>query len=138
MPYAKYLSLGPSFAALMPPHPESVRAFIGDQILVPPAAIQSGALGAPARPRLVVAPRYERGATTVIEPLRPAEALSTLAQHAFHIERDGQRTLDVLTRVVESSSCYRMVSGDIGEATAALLELISSVSAEARGQSVAS
>jgi hypothetical protein len=137
-PYAKYLSLDPSFGTLMPTPPDSVRAFIGDQILVPPAALRSDALGAPARPRLVVAPRYERGATTVVEPVRPAEALSMLAQHAFHIERDGQRTLDVLAQVVESSSCYRMVSGNLEDATAALLELVASVSSSTRGQSVAS
>lgn len=126
-PYPKYLSLGGALGDLAPAPPESVRPFVGEQHLVPPDAIRSGALGAPVRPRLVVTPRYERGATTTVEPLGPAEAVSTLAQHAFHIERDGQRTLDVLARVVEASSCYRLVSGDIDEATAALLELTRAV-----------
>jgi hypothetical protein len=86
----------------------------------------------------VVAPRYERGAATAIEPLRAAEALSTLAQHAFHIERDGQRTLDVLARMVEASSCYRLVSGDVTEATNALLDLIDAVPSNGRSRSVVS
>lgn len=133
VPYPKYLSLGGVLAGLVPEASEPVRRFLGDQRLVAPDTIRPGAVAAPAPPRLVVAPRYERGAATTIEPLRPAEALSTLAQHAFHIETDGQRTLDVLARTVEASSCYRLVTGDVDGATAALLALVGSVREPVRG-----
>jgi len=138
VPYPKYLSLGPELAHLLAAPPESVRPFIGDQTLVPPDVLRPGAAAPAAVPRLVVAPRFERGAAATIEPLRPAEALSTLAQHAFHIEQDGPRTLDVLAGVVEQASCYRLVSGDVEEATALLLDLIDEVPANGRHRSAVS
>ena len=56
-PYPKYLSLGREFAQLLAAAPpETVRAFVGDQTLVPPDALRSGAVRAgrpaPARRRL--------------------------------------------------------------------------------------
>ncbi len=126
-PYPKYLSLGGALAHLVPEPPEAIRGFLGDQTLVAPDAIRADAVSGPARPRLVVTPRYERGATTTIERLRPAEALSTLAQHAFHIEQDGQRTLDVLARTVEESACFQLVTGSVEAATGALMELLGAV-----------
>jgi hypothetical protein len=133
VPYPKYLSLDGALAGLVPEAPEPIRRFLGDQRLVAPDTIRSGAVATAAPPRLVVAPRYERGAATTIEPMRPAEALATLAQHAFHVEADGQRTLDVLARTVEASSCHRLVSGDVEAATAALLALAGSVREPVRG-----
>ncbi len=137
-PYPKYLSLGSEFAPQVTPLPESLRVFVGDQTLVPPDALRPGAVAPAARARLIVSPRYERGATAAIEPLGGAEALSMLAQHAFHVERDGQRTLEVLAEVVECSSCYRLVSGTVEEATAALLELIDALPSNGRRRTAAS
>jgi hypothetical protein len=127
LPYPKYLSLGGALAGLAPAPPSGIGPFLGDQQLAAPDAIRPGAVSGPGRPRLVVFPRYERGATAQVEPLRPAEALSMLAQHAFHIEEDGPRTLEVLARTVEASACFRLVSGDVEGATAALLRLVGSV-----------
>jgi hypothetical protein len=137
-PYPKYLSLGGALAHLVPEPPAAVRHFVGDQSLVPPDGLRPGAVSAAARPRIVVAPRYERGATTSIEPLRPAAALSVLAQHAFHIADDGQRTLDVLARVVRESSCFELVSGDVAEATTSLLAVIEDVAARPNRTAAAS
>ncbi len=126
-PYPKYISVGEALDDLVPPVPESIRAFIGDQRLVPPDAIRRGAAAGATRPRVIVTPRYERGATAALERLSPAAALGMLAQHAFHIERDGQRTLDVLADVVEQSSCFALVSGDVPTATSVLLDQLDRV-----------
>ncbi|MGZ4753983.1 MAG: hypothetical protein ACXWA9_03710 [Acidimicrobiia bacterium] len=131
-PYPKYLSLGGALADLVPQPPASIRAFLGDQHLVAPEAIRPGSIAAAAPPRLVVAPRYEPGAGTTLDRLTPAAALSILAQHAFHIERDAQRTLDVLGTVVDHSQCFQLVSGDVAGATATLLELVAEIAASPR------
>jgi hypothetical protein len=121
-PYPKYLSLDgdPSGAA-----PADVRDFLGDSTLLAPDALRPGAAARePARPRFVVTPRYEPGATATLAPLRPAAALAALAQHSFHLETDPARTLDVLAAVVEESACFELVSGDVPGATRLLLGLV--------------
>jgi hypothetical protein len=122
-PYPKYLSLDREHGAAPPS--AAVRAFLGDTTLVAPDDLRPGAAARePAQPRLVVNPRYERGATATLTPLRPAAALAALAQHAFHVEADAPRTLEVLGALVEQSRCYELVSGDVPGATRALLDLV--------------
>jgi hypothetical protein len=111
-PYPKYLAL--------------------DDALVTPDSIRPGAVAAPAPPRLVVAPRYERGAVATLEPLRRGEALSVVAQHAFHLDRHGAHKLDALAAMVERSLCFRLVSGDVDDATALLLGLLDDLHQPAR------
>ncbi len=132
IPYPKYLSLGRALAHLAPEVPDEMRAVVGDQHLVAPDAIRPGAVAPPSAPRIVVAPRYERGASTVLEPLRPAAALSVLAQHAFHLGEDGPRVLSTLATLVEHSSCFTLVSSDVDEARDALLTLVESAREPAR------
>lgn len=124
VPYPKYLSLGPALAHLVPDLRAGLRTVVGEQRLVSPEALRPGAVAPPAPPRVVVFPRYERDATTAVTRLRPAAALSTLAQHAFHLDHDGPRVMATLTSVVKRSSCFEMVSGDIDEARDALLALV--------------
>ena len=132
VPYPKYLSLGPALAHLVPDLPADLRTVVGDQRLVSPEAIRPGAVAPPAPPRVVVFPRYERGAATAVTRLRPAAALSTLAQHAFHLDHDGPRVLTTLATMVERSSCFEMVSGDVDEARDTLLALVEGAREPAR------
>jgi hypothetical protein len=97
---------------------------VGDQRLVPADVLRPEAVAPAAPPRLVVFPRYERGAAATVEPLPPAAALAALAQHAFHLDRDGPRVLATLATVVERSSSYTLVSGDVDEARDLLLTLV--------------
>jgi hypothetical protein len=131
-PYPKYLSLGPALADLVPERDPWLRSVVGDQQLVAPDSIRPGVIAAPALPRLVVAPRYERGARAASAPLGPAAALSTLAQHAFHLERDAPRILATLTAMVERSSCFELVSGDVDAACDQLIALVAAVREPAR------
>jgi hypothetical protein len=122
-PYPKYLSLGAPFAGLAPV-PAGMRTVVGDEQLVPPAAIRAGAVGGPARPSVVVLPRYERGAPTVLEPLTAADAFPAVAQHVFHLDRDGERVLTTVAAMVDGAPCFRLVSGELDAARDALLGLL--------------
>jgi hypothetical protein len=123
-PYPKYLSLGAAFADLAPPVPAGMRTVVGDQQLVPARAIRADAVSGPARPSVVVLPRYEPGARTALEPLAAADAFPAVAQHVFHLDRDGDRVLATVAAMVEGASCYRLVSGDVDAARDALLGVL--------------
>jgi hypothetical protein len=124
VPYPKYLSLGPALAHLVPDRPVSQRSFVGDQLLVSPEVIRPDAVAAPAPPGVVVFPRYRPGATTTVDPLRPAAALAALAQHAFHLETDGPRVLATFADTVQQAACFALESSDVDDARDALLTLL--------------
>lgn len=126
-PYPKYLSVGARLHHLVPASMAATRPLVGDQYLVTPDALRPGAVAPPTLPRLVVAPRYERDASTTLEQLRPGEALALLAQHTFHLDRGGAAHLGALAALVERSACYRLVSGDIDEALGVVLDLLAGV-----------
>jgi hypothetical protein len=123
-PYPKYLSVGRRLQHLVPATMAATRPLVGDQYLVAPEAIRPGAVAGPAVPRLVVAPVYRRDAATTLEELRPGEALALLAQHTFHLDRGGSGYLGTLAALVERSSCFRLVTGDVDDARAAVHELV--------------
>jgi hypothetical protein len=123
-PYPKYLSVGPALAHLTPPRPAAVRMVVGDQHLVPVAALRPDALAGPSRPRTVVLPRYEQGAGVTLTPIAPPDALSAVAEHAFHLDRDGPRVLRTVATMVEGATCWSLVSGDVDAARDALLEVV--------------
>jgi hypothetical protein len=123
-PYPKYLSLGPALAHLVPDRPAAQRSFVGEQLLVSPEVIRTGAVAAPAPPRVVVFPRYRPGAATSVEALPPAAALAALAQHAFHLETDGPRVLATLATTVQQAACFALESSDVDDARDALLRLL--------------
>jgi hypothetical protein len=119
--YPKYLSVGPALASLASV-PPAMRSYVGDDHLVAPRAL--GAVAAAAEPAVVILPRYERGAATVLEAIPAAEAFPSVARHAFHLERDGERVLATVAAMVARSSCYTLVSGDPLEARDAVLAVL--------------
>jgi hypothetical protein len=123
VPYPKYLSLGAALAHLVPERPAVQRSIVGDAQLVAPEVIRAGGVAPAARPRWIVFPRYERDASTTIEPMRAPAALAAIARHAFHLD-DGPAALATLAAAVGESSCFELVSGDVDEARDALLGLV--------------
>jgi hypothetical protein len=123
-PYPKYLAVGPALASLAPEPAADRRALLGDQHLVPVDALRPGAVAGPTRPRVVVLPRYERGAPTALVPVSPAEAFPAVAAHVFHLAADGDRALATVAAMVEASSCYSLVSGDVDAARDAVLGVL--------------
>lgn len=96
----------------------------GRQFHVRPNDLRPGAIGGPCPVRFVIAPRYEGGATTRLEPMARAEAVMTLARNAFHLERFGGAGIELLARVAVGASCYRLRIGDLDEAVRSVLRIV--------------
>lgn len=73
---------------------------------------------------LVVLPRYVEGAATTVEPLTPAELAVALAENAFNLAATGAAGLAALGGLASSARGWRLESGDLGEAVAAVRELL--------------
>lgn len=77
-------------------------------------------------PRLVVVPRYERGAPTRLTPLSDTEAYLALALHAVNLLPHGAAGCTALGRVVAQSACYALTMSDLDEACALVRGLLAS------------
>ena len=125
-PYPKPIALGgfgltipPVLEPLRPTLPAGIDRYVGDRWLVAPQAV------APRTPiAAVIVPRYDPDATPSLEPLRPADALVALAEHAFNLATDGQRALDTLAAVAETAACFRLVSADPDAAAALIADAV--------------
>lgn len=100
---------------LEPPRPPAeVAGFSRKRWLVSPTDVRDNAL-APASPvRWVVALRYEAGGGTALSPLRPAAAVHALASNCGNLAPGGQARLEALASVVGVSTCWELVTGDLG------------------------
>lgn len=78
-------------------------------------------IGDPPPCRFVLFPTYHGGATPRLEPIPRTHAVLELFRCAFNRHMFGDATLDVLTRLVRESTCYRLEVGD-PNATGELLE----------------
>lgn len=72
---------------------------------------------------VVVAPRYEPGATTTVTPLTQAETASVLLGQALNVRRYGRRGLMLVADVARKVRGYRLVSGDLDGAVAEVRNL---------------
>jgi hypothetical protein len=119
-PYAKPLSLDPGSWALLPDLEPAVdprlRPWLGDQWQVAPTSIRPDAVAAPTPARLVVLPRYDKGAETTIESVSGGRALLELAQCTFEWQQHGARALYTLAALLRKADCYRLVVGDLEDA----------------------
>lgn len=94
---------------------------------VAPARI-GAAVAAPARPGVIVQPRYEPGARTTIERVHRADMLVALATATFHFVDNPGRNLRVLTDLVHGADCYRLTIGDLPRAVSLVESALSAVS----------
>ena len=123
-PYAKAISLGASpdeLAGLRWDAPEEWVEYLAMSGLVPARSIRPDVVATATELGLVVLPRYESSASTEVIRLDPSDALMSVAAHAFHLERPG--TLCALGDALEDIPCYRLVSGQLDEAVAAIVDL---------------
>ncbi len=127
-PYPKPIALGgfgltvpPELEPLRPALPPAMERYVGDRWLVAPRAVAPRT-----KITAVIVPRYEPGVPASIERLRPADALVALAEHAFNLAADGQRTLDTLAGIAESAACFRLVSSDPDTAAHLIAEAVAS------------
>lgn len=122
--YLKPMSVDPgswdALADLRPEVPDELTKYHAEQWQVSPARISRVQLRGDAELHLVVAPKYEAGAETRIEPMSRPETLRVLADSCFTIRPRPQQALDVLAAVSKRTTGYRLLIGDLGQACEAL------------------
>ena len=78
----------------------------------------------PARPALIVFPRYDPSVECLIEPERRSLAFSRLSVNSFNYEMLGPAAFDAVARLIESCRVYRLAYRDLDRAIAAIRELL--------------
>ncbi len=80
-----------------------------------PLEIRADVVGKPSCVRWVVFPQYIPGATPTLEPMTRSQGAYALARQCFNFPVYEALAVDILTDVVRSADCYRLVSGEIGK-----------------------
>jgi hypothetical protein len=81
-------------------------------------------LGRPCVPRLVVTPRYRRGAPTDVRPMNETEAFFSLAAHTVNAGTHGARGTVALAGLAATCVCASVTFSDLDDACRAILELV--------------
>ena len=119
-PYPKPLTIDqgswPVLSDLAPAGAGEADGYHGDQWHVRPQAIRLDAISGRVSADLIIFPRFESGASTVLEPVRRPEVLIGLLRQTFRLHDRGRRNLETLAAVVRPATCYRLTSGDLDEA----------------------
>lgn len=89
-----------------------------------PLAAHFDARHAPARPALVVFPRYDAAAGVELLPVPRARAFARLAVNSFNYQALGPDGFDALATVVQESGCWQLRYGDLEGAITALGDLL--------------
>jgi hypothetical protein len=72
----------------------------------------------------VIAPRFEPGAPTRLEPLSRPAAVELLYGHAFNKHRFGSAGIRTLVSAVSRARCTRLFNGDLRSAVAAVRRFV--------------
>jgi HprK-related kinase A len=75
-----------------------------------------------ARPRWIVVPCYETGASAKLAPLSKARTFMYLADQAFNYDVHGRRGFELLAQVVSGSDCFEFRYGTLDDAIAVIDE----------------
>ncbi len=121
-PYPKALTLKRGsfdlFAELRPA--SNVARFAENQWHVRPRDIGSGGIGGPCDISIVVSISYREGAATEMTEMSAAAAVHELARSAMNLSFYRARALLLLAEVARRATNYRLVSGDLDGAVAAI------------------
>jgi hypothetical protein len=98
---------------------------------VHPEDIYPGGIGTPCPIRLLVAPEYVPGAPTELTPLTPAQGAMELLTKAINLVRYRSRALPLVADIAREAPSFRLISGDLGEAVRAIVELTGQLSTAA-------
>ncbi len=127
-PYPKPLSIDPGswevLGALRPALDARLAPYAGAQWHLPVSSVRSESTRAPARPRLLVGPRYEPGSRTTLEPISGAEGVLLLAENAFNFPAHGTAGLETLATIARGCDCYRLTYSSLDEACRAISTLV--------------
>jgi len=127
-PYPRPLNVGSSswevLPSLRPPDRDNKDPIPELLWHVDPTSIRSDAV-APATPlRWVVAPRYESGSTTQLQPLSRPDAVQLLHRQAFNRHQVGNSGIRTLVRAVAPARCARLIIGDLASGVASVRRFV--------------
>jgi hypothetical protein len=83
---------------------------------VPVTAIRADAICASAEPAVVILPRYVHGAPTVLTEISRGNALLEVLQQCFHLDRNRNRDMRVLAKMLGRCDTYRLQVGELDAA----------------------
>jgi hypothetical protein len=118
---ARSVDVIPGLRESLPPDYEEFMRF---RFHVSPDDLRRGSVGRPCRVRYVIAPRYEPGVETALEPMTRAEALMMLAENSFNFVRFGGLAVESLRGTLENVSCYRLRIGSLEDAVRQVLNVV--------------
>ena len=98
---------------------------------VVPDDLRPGSAGTAAHVAFIVAPRYARGAQTLLEPMARPDALRLMLEQCFNLPVLRRVAVEALGRIVRDATCYRLSIGDLGEAVALIQSLYEEPAEEA-------
>jgi len=78
----------------------------------------------PARPALIVFPRYDARVELKLEPEKPSRAFGRLAVNSFNYEMLGPAAFEAVTRLISTCRVYSLAYRDLDRAVAAIRELL--------------
>ncbi len=107
-------------AEIGPEFPETAKGTIA-YLQQPPSALNQ--VDRPARPRLVIAPTWRKGAPVTLEPIARAKAFLWLAGNSVNYLRHGRAGFDCIADLVEACDFYHLTYGDLDDAVAAIDQL---------------
>jgi HprK-related kinase A len=108
-------------AAIGPRFPKTHKGTVAH---LAPQAEHWEARNAPARPALVVFPRFDPSAAVELQPVARARAFARLAVNSFNYHALGPDGFEALIRLVKRSRCWTLRYGDLGGAVQALTQLV--------------
>jgi hypothetical protein len=119
-PFLRPLMLAPDAMALFPRLRASLPGW-ADKIrnlnyLIPASDLRPGSRGEPCPVGFVVAPRFERGSATSLEPVPRAEMLTLLLEQTFNLRSLGTVAVERLAGTLRDAECYLLTIGDLADA----------------------
>jgi hypothetical protein len=111
----------PGLRQKLPPDHDQFMRF---RFHVAPDDLRPGAVGRPCRVEYVIAPKYEAGSVTALEPMSRAEALMTLAENSFNMVRFGGLAVESLHRALEGVRGYRLRIGSLEDGIRKVLDVV--------------
>lgn len=127
LPYPKPITVKPgSFGVLADMAPDLPAAGGDGEWQVPVGGNTGRRVGRPCEPGLVIVPRYDPSAETVLVRLTETEAFFTLALHAVNLLPHGQAGSEALGRLAAHCASYALTYSDLDAACELVLGLVGS------------
>lgn len=111
----------PGLRGKLPPDHDQ---FMKYRFHVAPDDLRPGAVGRPCRVQYVIAPKYEAGSVTALEPVSRAEALMMLAENSFNLVRFGGLAVESLHQAMDGVKGYRLRIGSLDDGIRRVLDVV--------------